>query len=278
MSEQQNWIERGRGVWTLRVEPDAVTIGLIAGDDGCLLVDTGSSPAQGAEIRAQITEVTDRPLRHVVVTHRHRDHWFGLAAFDDVETIGHETLAERRPYDLEDAGALGVAEDDLRTPDVTFGTVIGRDLGRRWVEIAHLGPGHTDGDVIVTVGDARLLFAGDLLESAGPPQFGLDSVPARWAATGDQLVGLTMKGQWTTLPGHGEPMSPMDVMEQCARLGGIEVECRRLIESGVPVERALAEGSWPFPAEGLGTAVSGMYEHLASIGIRPQRTLPIKPL
>lgn len=278
MSQLGDWSERGPGVWTLVAEPDAVTIGLVAGGDSCLLIDTGSSPDQGRAIRGRIAEVTDRPLGRVVVTHRHRDHWFGLAAFDDLETIGHESLAERRAEDEREAASLGLGAADLRTPSVTLTTVIGRDLGGRWVEIAHLGPGHTDGDLIVTVADAKLVFAGDLVESAGPPQFGTDSVSTRWASTADHLVGLSQKGQWTTLPGHGEPMTPFAVMEQRARLGGIEVECRRLIGEGVPLERALAEGSWPFPPEGLGLAVEQWYAQLGAAGLRPQRTLPIKPV
>ena len=46
-----------------------------------LLVDTGSSPAQGAQLRADVVELTGADPAHVVISHAHRDHWFGLAAF-----------------------------------------------------------------------------------------------------------------------------------------------------------------------------------------------------
>ena len=47
------------------------------------------------------------------------------------------------------------------------------------MEIAHLGRGHTDGDLVVVVPDADVVFAGDLIESAGPPSVGAGPVPGR---------------------------------------------------------------------------------------------------
>lgn len=268
------WSELADGVLVCRAEPDGVNIGLVLGDGEALLVDTGSGPDQGRELRRS-AERFGRPLRTVVVTHRHRDHWFGLAAFADLVTVGHKTLAEVRPDDRDQAAALGLAADDLVPPGRTISTVLGLSVGGRWVEAVHLGRGHTDGDLVLTVPDAKLVFAGDLVESAGPPQFGPDADPRAWAGTVDHLVGLTMKGGWRAVPGHGEPMTSQQVLEQRARIGGIEVECRRLIEAGVPVEKAVDAGDWPFPADGLRHAVPAMYRSLTELGLRPDRTLPI---
>ena len=58
---------------------------------------------------------------------------------------------------------------ELGQPNMEIAVATALDLGDRRVEIAHLGRGHTDGDLLVVVPDADLLFAGDLLESAGPP-------------------------------------------------------------------------------------------------------------
>ena len=87
------------------------------------------------------------------------------------------------------------------------------DLGDRRVEIAHLGRGHTEGDLVVVVPDADVLFAGDLLESAGPPSFGPDSVPDEWPATLDAVIGL-MTATTVAVPGHGEPVGREFVFEQ----------------------------------------------------------------
>ena len=95
------WNTIAEGIFVLVAQPANVNIGLVVGQDSCLLIDTGSTPDQGREIRARIAEVTDRPLTHVVVTHAHWDHLYGLAAFDDLVTIGpvsytHLTLPTNR--------------------------------------------------------------------------------------------------------------------------------------------------------------------------------------
>ena len=87
------------------------------------------------------------------------------------------------------------------------------DLGGRRVEIAHLGRGHTDGDLVVVVPDADVVFAGDLIESAGPPSFGPDSIGDEWAGTLDGLVGL-MTERTVAVPGHGDPVDRQFVFTQ----------------------------------------------------------------
>jgi len=200
-------------------EPESVNLGLIVGADRALLIDTGSSPAQGRAVRQSVADITDHPLAAVVVTHWHYDHAFGLAAFDDLPRIAHESVHTRllSAAAVAEARRLGVNPGDLRHPtrDIAVATAI--DLGDRRVEIAHLGSGHTDGDLVVVVPDADVLFAGDLIESAGPASFGLDSLPDEWPATVDAVIGL-MTAKTLAVPGHGEPVDREFVFEQRGRI------------------------------------------------------------
>ena len=104
----------------------------------------------------------------------------------------------------------------MALPRRTVAVATAVDLGDRRVEIVHLGRGHTDGDLIVVVPDADLLFAGDLIESAGPPQSGPDSVIAEWPGTLDGMVGL-MTAQTRAVPGHGDPVDRPFVFEARGR-------------------------------------------------------------
>ena len=148
------------GVWRAVAMPDAVTIGLVAGSEGALVVDTGSHPDQGREILAAAQAVAGVPVRHVVVTHAHRDHLFGLAAFDGIESLGHDTISERLTTSdtLAEAAALGVATDHLRAPSIGFSLARTRDLGGLRVEIVHLGRGHTEGDLVVILPERGVIF------------------------------------------------------------------------------------------------------------------------
>ena len=103
--------------------------------------------------------------------------------------------------------------EELGQPNVEIAVATALDLGDRRVEIAHLGRGHTDGDLVVVMPDSDVLFTGDLLESAGPPSFGPDSVPDEWPATLDAVIGL-MTATTLAIPGHGEPVDRKFVFEQ----------------------------------------------------------------
>jgi glyoxylase-like metal-dependent hydrolase (beta-lactamase superfamily II) len=202
-------------VYVAVAEPESVNLGLIVGSQRTLLVDTGSSPLQGHALRGSLSAVTDRPLAAVVVTHWHYDHAFGLAAFADVPRIAHESLHVRllSAEAAVEAQRLGVNPEELGQPNVEIAVATALDLGGRRVEIAHLGRGHTDGDLVVVVPDADVLFAGDLLESARAPSFGSDAVPDEWPATLDAVIGL-MTATTLAIPGHGEPVDREFVFEQ----------------------------------------------------------------
>jgi glyoxylase-like metal-dependent hydrolase (beta-lactamase superfamily II) len=213
------WRELRSGVYVAVAEPESVNLGLIVGSTRALLVDTASSPAQGRAIRASLAAVTDKPLMAVVVTHWHYDHAFGLAAYSDIPRIAHESVRLRLASDESAAEAqrLGLKPEELGRPDLEIAVATAVDLGERRVEIAHLGRGHTDGDLVVVVPDADLLFVGDLIESAGPPSFGPDSVADEWPATVDAVIGLMTAGT-LAVPGHGEPVGREFVFEQRGRI------------------------------------------------------------
>jgi len=230
------WRELRSGVYLAVAEPESVNLGLIVGSQRALLVDTGSSPSHGRTIRASLSAVCDRPLAAVVVTHWHYDHAFGLGAFNDLPKIAHDSLQSRlsSAEAAADAMRLDVDPRELAQPDREIAVATAIDLGDRRVEIAHLGRGHTDGDLVIVVPDADLLFAGDLLESAGPPSFGPDSVPDEWPATIDAVIGL-MTAATLTIPGHGEPVGREFVFEQRGWIAAQAAEKRAPPGSTLPL-------------------------------------------
>jgi glyoxylase-like metal-dependent hydrolase (beta-lactamase superfamily II) len=272
-AEPGPWRELAAGVYVCPAEPAAVNVGLIVGSESALVVDTGSTPLQGRHVRAATTSVTRVPLAAAVATHWHYDHSFGLAGFTDLQTLAHESVRERllAPEAGRVAAELGVNVGDLALPSREIVVAAAVDLGGRRVELVHLGRGHTDGDLVVVVPDADIVFAGDLIESADAPWYGADCYPHEWATTLDSVIGL-MTADTLAVPGHGPPVDREYVFGQRGRVAAVSAEIRRLAESGIPEAEAISAGSWAFPAANVADGIGPGYGHLMADG---RRSLPL---
>ena len=213
----------------------------------------------------------------MVVTHWHYDHAFGLAAFADLATIGARVRARaaRLAGGRRRGGPAGVDADGAGRADRELVVATAVDLGGRRVEIAHLGRGHTDGDLVVVVPDADVVFAGDLIESAGPPSFGA-GLGARTSgpATLDGLIGL-MTAKHRAVPGHGDPVDREFVFEQRGRVAAWPARSAgwRDWPSRSTTPRSAGTGRSPFAAVRPGLA-AGFAQARAAAGPR-RPTLPL---
>jgi glyoxylase-like metal-dependent hydrolase (beta-lactamase superfamily II) len=242
-----------------------VTVGLIVGDATSIVVDTRSSDRQGRELANEIRWVTQGQLA-VVNTHHHYDHCFGNIAFLPAEIWGHERCAARMREDSRTTQlalaatmpefAAEYTETDIAAPEKTFRDSVTLDLGDRFVQLMHLGRGHTDNDVIALVPDANVLFAGDLVEQGGPPSFE-DSYPLDWPGTLGRMLDLI---DGAVVPGHGEVVGKSFVEGQLADLSALAELARRIRFDGGSVADALPMS--PFPANQARQALTRAFAQL----------------
>ncbi|WP_431044517.1 MBL fold metallo-hydrolase [Streptomyces sp. P1-3] len=228
--EPARWERLAPGVARRRLPGWDATTGAIAGEHGLLVVDTGATLAEGAEIRREVTALFGRRPTHIVLTHPHFDHVLGTAAFSGCEVYGavglDELLARERDELRSDAVRHGVdAEDAAEAADLLVRprhAVCGEltvDLGGgRRVLLANVGPGHSGHDLAVLVpGPPEVVFCGDLVEESGEPQAGRDAVPGRWPAALDRLLALG-GDEAVYVPGHGAVVDAGFVRAQRAEL------------------------------------------------------------
>lgn len=277
VQDLSSWLPVADRVWRLVAQPAGVNIGLVVGDTGTLLIDTGSSPEQGAAIRQRAAEIA--PITHVAITHWHYDHFFGLPAFTDLPSVGHSSLAEKllTPELFQQAAELRIDPRELVAPGELIELATTIDLGGVRAEIVHFGPAHTPGDVVVILPDRDVVFAGDLLESSDPPQFELDSTVREWPTVLDGILGVL--GEKTAIvPGHGEPVDRMFAFRQRAEIAAVYSQAEWLVQQGVPLADAFDKGEWPFDEGTIRGALPLIYDELAAAGQVPKQRLPLRPL
>ena len=218
------WLEVADGVYARRYPELDQTLGLVVGESGCLVIDTGTDEVHGAEFAAAIRAITRLPWT-VVITHAHFDHFFGTAAFLPCPIWAHARChpamagseAHRQDWVTrytergEPELARRLAEARLVLPTEVLTTHTTLDLGGRTVDLIHPGPAHTDHDVVVNVPDAGVVFAGDLVEQGAPPSVGPDARITLWPTALDHLLTLNPT---VVVPGHGDPVDQAFVRTQ----------------------------------------------------------------
>ena len=233
------WDELADGVFRRRYESLDLNIGVVIGAAGLLVIDTRASHVQARVLCDDLGTLSKLPVTAVVNTHWHWDHTFGNALFAEVPIHAHTRAYSRLLADGENAkrDALGwvdeshageIEEVEITLPDVIFDEQLSIDLENRTVTMRYLGRGHTDNDIVITVSDATVVFAGDLLEESAPPFFG-DGYPLSWPGTVARLVDL---GPLTAIPGHGDVMTPGDVVTQHEELVAVGALCADAGRSG----------------------------------------------
>lgn len=167
----------GDGIWAFTAEGDP-NVGAIEGEDFLVCFEARATPLMARRWLEQLRKHTDKPVKHLVLSHYHAVRVLGASAFDAEEIItSAETerlVKERGQEDWEvEFGRMPRLFDGhqevrgLTQPTRTFDTSLSLELGgdRGTVELSWLGNGHTSGDIVAYVPMQKVLFAGDLVEN-----------------------------------------------------------------------------------------------------------------
>ena len=223
------WQRLATGVHRCRLPFCDVTIGLVRGRTGAVLIDTGTTLAEAAAIEADVRQIAGQPITHVVLTHKHFDHVLGSSVFADADvycapevveylTSGTDQLRDDALSYGADAAEIDRAIAALRPPRRAIHDAV-IDLGDRSVTIAHPGRGHTTSDLVVATSgmdddDGRVVvFTGDLVEESADPAIDSDSDVAAWPTTLDRVLAIGGPNA-IYVPGHGRIVDAQFVRRQ----------------------------------------------------------------
>jgi glyoxylase-like metal-dependent hydrolase (beta-lactamase superfamily II) len=208
--------EIGPGLYAYTAEGDPNS-GIVVGDHAVMVIDAQATPVMAMDVIARVRQVTDKPIKYVLLTHYHAVRVLGASGYQDAEILASETtrklIVERGRQDMDsEIGRFPRLFRAVETipgltwPTITFPQAVTVWLGRREVRIAHIGRAHTAGDVIAHVPDANVVFSGDLVEYRSACYCG-DAHFTDWPATLDRLAAFNAVA---LVPGRGTALATRD--------------------------------------------------------------------
>ncbi|PLC03823.1 MBL fold metallo-hydrolase [Variovorax sp. RO1] len=184
--------------------------GFVVTRDSVVMIDALGSPAVAERMVAEIRKLTPKPISHVILTHYHADHIYGLQVF---KALGAQIVAHTRgkTYLTSDTARLRLEASrqelapwiDERTrlvpADVWIDGRTELTIGGTRFVIQPAGPAHTPEDLAIFLPQQKVLFTGDIVFRNRTPYVG--SADSRhWITSLDALLALDAR---TIVPGHG---------------------------------------------------------------------------
>ena len=244
MTEKKiSFTEIGEGLYAFTAEGDPNS-GVIIGDDSVMIIEAQATPRLANKVIEKVREVTDKPISHLVLTHYHAVRVLGASAFAAPTVImsdmARSMVVERGKEDWDSEfqrfPRLFQGHESipgLTWPNTTFSDSMTVYLGKRRVDLMHLGRAHTAGDIVAHVPDANVMFTGDIVEYHSACYCG-DGHFQGWLAALSNIAAFEPKA---IAPGRGDALVGEDMVEEA-----LANTADFVISTYKPVERVVARG------------------------------------
>ena len=227
---------------------DSSNAGFLVTDEGVLVVDTRQHPRDGQDLIDRIRKITDKPIKWVINTHFHGDHYLGNPAF---KAVGATIVAQRetaalmaKTYTKEiarrgkffESRHYDPKEVRLVMPDLTFDSEITIRLGGKEIRVFYLGPGQNPGDTFVLFPHDRAIYTPGAFAKRSWANTAFTPSVDSWIALLNKVAG--MPGIDKVLPAHGDVATPADVGEMAKFLADEYAGVKDAIAKGLTEDEA----------------------------------------
>ncbi|MGV3743084.1 MAG: MBL fold metallo-hydrolase [Burkholderiaceae bacterium] len=251
------YFKGGSGMATAANKGFMSNAGFVITGDGVVVFDALASPALGKAMLNAIAGITSQPVKHVVVSHYHADHFYGLQVFKEQGATIWAHANERSTLDSDfTLQRLEQRRKDLK-PWVNADTrLIGAD---RWLDfkdgkstsfqlggvnfrVIDASGAHSPGDIMLHVEEERVLFAGDLFFTGRIPFVG-DADSKSWLQTLEQMLAADAS---IVVPGHGEASrnAKQDMILTRDYLIFLREQMGKAVEEMLPFDEAYGKVDW----------------------------------
>lgn len=226
-------------------------IGILAGEDGAIVIDSGASRLHGEELLAVAERLAGKPVRLLINTHPHPQNVLGNAAFAArgipilASAQTRAMMAERCPRCLaaltEAIGAPAMAGTTIVLPELTVTVSETRAVAGRRLRLILAGHAHSEGDLGVLDLDSGVLFSGDLVYRGQLPHMAESRIEG-WLAA---LAALRREPAAMLVPGRGAPGALADLEPLAAYLAGLRERVAAAYAAGLSLDETLERAAMP---------------------------------
>ncbi|MES1998627.1 MAG: MBL fold metallo-hydrolase [Pseudomonadota bacterium] len=227
--------------------------GFVVTPAGVVVFDTLGTPSLAAELVKQIHKITRQPIKRVIISHYHADHYYGTQVF---KALGAEIWAHKNGQGAisTDAAAARLAQrketlfpwvdehTKLTPADTWLDGDTDFEMGGIHFALRYVGPAHSDEDMAMLVREDGVLYAGDLVFKGRVPFVG-DADSKAWLAALDKLIALKPR---VMVPGHGgvsnTPLADLTLTRDY--LNYVRAAMGKAVNDLVPFEEAYARTDW----------------------------------
>lgn len=226
----------------------------IIGKDSVAVIDAMLTPAGARKVLAEIKKRTDRPIRYLIITHGHSDHYFGAQVYvPPAELIAHESvrdhyanhLAEEFKFRKSISPNVDLSEVKVVLPTLTvdgMGKVMTLHLGGKDVEIYYFGPGQTPDALFTYLPADKILFTGDAFNRKSINYMANATTLKGWFGILDKIEAMDVK---LYVGGHGLPATKKDFQAYRQMMNDFIDAVKQAMAKGLTAEQATAEITLP---------------------------------
>jgi len=211
-------------------------------DDGVLVIDSRQHPRRAEELLAAIRKTTNKPIKYVINTHAHGDHYFGNPVFkrEGAIFIAHRDTEGmmKAHYNLEIKRRMGYfkqmkydpAEVKMVLPDLVYDSKLVITLGGRTIELIYMGPGQNPGDTLVLFPKEKVIFTGGPFSKNSWANPSFTPSMSNWVAMLRKIASMDID---KFLGGHGDIGEKQDVLHEAQMLEDFDAGMRAAVNKGM---------------------------------------------
>ena len=207
----------------------------VVGNDGVLIADGQSNPANTQQLLDAIARVTPKPVKWYIVASDHGDH-----------TGGNSVLPKDITYVVTPASkaALERMKNGVVPPAAMTGDRQSIDVGGIEVQAIFAGRAHTGGDLLVYLPKQKILFMSEAYLNRVFPAM-RSAYPSEWLAVLDKALAMDVE---LYVPGHGfienATAAREELVEYQKAMRYVIDEVKRLHKQGLSADDAAKQANW----------------------------------